>query len=100
MLVTVFAALALGIYAAVHHNRAGDLGVMAASQLGLAIPNFWLGILLILLFAVHLQWVSAGGFPGWSADAGGGLWEGLKALLLPALALAALQAAILARVMR
>jgi peptide/nickel transport system permease protein len=50
---------------------------MAASQLGIAIPNFWFAILLILLFAVKLQWVSAGGFPGWSEDDGGGLWPGL-----------------------
>jgi peptide/nickel transport system permease protein len=46
---------------------------MAASQLGIAIPNFWFAILLILLFAVKLQWVSAGGFPGWTEDDGGGL---------------------------
>ena len=100
MLLTVVVAIALGVYAAAHHNRLGDAGVMGLSQIGIAIPNFWLAILLILLFAVHLQWVSAGGFPGWSGDDGGGLWEGLKALLLPALALAAVQAAILARVTR
>jgi peptide/nickel transport system permease protein len=73
---------------------------MTISQLGIAIPNFWLAILLILLFAVQLQWVSAGGFPGWLEAEGGGLVEGLKALILPAVALAAVQAAILARVTR
>ena len=57
-------------------------------------------ILLILLFAVHLEWVSAGGFPGWSEDDGGGVGEGIKALLLPAMALAAVQTAILTRVTR
>ncbi len=100
MALTVVVALALGVYAAARHNRAGDVGVMALSQLGVAVPSFWLAILLILLFAVQLQWVSAGGFPGWSGDDGGGLWPGLKALLLPALSLAAVQAAILARVTR
>ena len=100
MALTVVVALALGVYAASRHNRAGDLGVMTLSQLGVAVPSFWLAILLILLFAVQLQWVSAGGFPGWSGDDGGGLWPGLKALLLPALSLAAVQAAILARVTR
>jgi peptide/nickel transport system permease protein len=100
MMLTVVVALALGVYAAANHNKPGDVGVMLLSQIGIAIPNFWLAILLILLFAVQLQWVSAGGFPGWSADDGGGPWEGLKALLLPALALAAVQAAILARVTR
>lgn len=97
---TVALALALGIYAASQQNKAGDVGVMTLSQLGLALPNFWLAILLILLFAVHLEWVSAGGFPGWSEDEGGGLGEGIKALLLPALALAAVQTAILTRVTR
>ena len=101
MALTVLVALALGVYAASHHNRAGDVGVMALSQLGVAMPSFWLAILLILLFAVKLQWVSAGGFPGWSGDDGGGCGHGLvKALLLPAVSLAAVQAAILARVTR
>ena len=100
MLLTVVLALSLGVFAASRHNRIGDLGVMAASQVGIAIPNFWFAILLILLFAVHLQWVSAGGFPGWSEDDGGGVLEGVKALILPAIALALVQAAILARVTR
>ncbi|HOL36360.1 MAG TPA: ABC transporter permease [Rubrivivax sp.] len=100
MALTVVLALALGVYAASRHNRLGDVGVMAASQLGIAIPNFWFAILLILLFAVQLHWVSAGGFPGWREDDGGGLWEGLKALVLPAVSLAAVQAAILARMTR
>jgi peptide/nickel transport system permease protein len=100
MALTVLLALALGLFAAARHNQIGDLGVMAASQVGIAIPNFWFAILLILLFAVNLQWVSAGGFPGWSEDDGGGLWEGIKALILPSIALALVQAAILARVTR
>ena len=100
MALTVVLALSLGVYAASRHNRLGDVGVMAASQLGIAIPNFWFAILLILLFAVQLQWVSAGGFPGWTEDEGGGVIEGFVALLLPALALALVQAAILARVTR
>jgi peptide/nickel transport system permease protein len=100
MALTVVVALVLGVYAASRHNRLGDVGVMTISQLGIAIPNFWLAILLILLFAVQLQWVSAGGFPGWLEEEGGGLVEGLKALILPAVALAAVQAAILARVTR
>jgi peptide/nickel transport system permease protein len=96
MALTVVAALAFGLYAAAHHNKLGDVSVMAASQLGLSIPNFWFAILLILLFAVQLQWVGAGGFPGWEE----GVWPGLKALILPALSLAVVQAAILARVTR
>ncbi len=100
MALTVVLALSLGLFAAARHNRLSDVGVMAASQLGIAIPNFWFAILLILVFAVKLQWVSAGGFPGWTEDEGGGLWDGVKSLLLPAIALALVQAAILARVTR
>jgi peptide/nickel transport system permease protein len=100
MALTLVLAVTLGLYAASRHNRLGDVGVMAASQVGIAIPNFWFAILLILVFAVNLQWVSAGGFPGWTEDDGGGLAEGLAALILPAIALALVQAAILARVTR
>lgn len=100
MVITVVLALGLGVYAASRHNTLGDVGVMAASQVGIAIPNFWFAILLILVFAVQLQWVSAGGFPGWREADGGGVLEGLKALALPAVALALVQAAILARVTR
>jgi peptide/nickel transport system permease protein len=96
MALTTVLALALGLYAASRHNRLGDVGVMALSQLGIAVPSFWFAILLVWLFAVKLHWVSAGGFPGWDD----GLWEGVKALLLPTLALAVFQTAILARITR
>ncbi|REC54198.1 ABC transporter permease [Rhodosalinus sediminis] len=85
-----------GIYAAARRGRAGDLAVMGATQLGIAVPNFWFAMMLVLLFSITLGWFGAGGFPGWEA----GLWPGLKALTLPAVALALPQAAILARVMR
>jgi peptide/nickel transport system permease protein len=96
MLLTTVLALALGVYAASHHNRLGDVGVMALGQLGIAVPSFWFAIVLILLFAVKAHWFSAGGFPGWDE----GAWAGFKALVLPAVALAAVQAAILARITR
>ena len=85
-----------GIYAASRRGGAGDAAVMGATQLGVAIPNFWFAMMLVLVFAINLRWFSAGGFPGW----GEGLFVGLKALTLPAIALALPQAAILARVMR
>ena len=96
MFLTSAIALSLGLYAASHHNRPGDVGVMVASQLGIAVPNFWFAILLILLFAVKLQWFSAGGFTGWDEDP----WEALLSLVLPAIALAVVQAAILTRITR
>jgi peptide/nickel transport system permease protein len=100
MMISVLLAVAAGVFAASHHRQAGDFVVMSLSQLGIAVPSFWFAILLILLFAVHLQWFGAGGFPGWREDEGGGLVPGLKALLLPATALAVVQAAVLARVTR
>ena len=96
MILTVALALGLGIFAAARHGRPADLLVMGLSQLGISIPNFWLGLLLILLFSVNLGWLSAGGFPGWQA----GPLRALSGLVLPSLALAAVQAAILARITR
>ena len=100
MTLTTVLALAAGLYAAARHNRLGDVGVMAASQLGIALPNFWFAILLILVFSVRLEWFAAGGFAGWTEEAGGGVWQGLQSLVLPAVALAVVQAAILARITR
>jgi peptide/nickel transport system permease protein len=123
MTLTVLAAIPLGLYAAARHNRVGDVAVMAASQVGIAVPSFWLAILLVLLFSVQLGWFDAGGFAGWQAPAdasadgaadlengtavvegGSGprwtaaaLWAGLQSLLLPAVALAAAQASVLTR---
>jgi peptide/nickel transport system permease protein len=85
-----------GIYAASRRGAPCDVAVMGATQLGVAIPNFWFAMMLVLVFAINLRWFSAGGFPGWDE----GLFTGLKALTLPAIALALPQAAILARVMR
>lgn len=96
MLIGVVISVPLGIYAARHQNRPGDMVVMFFSQLGLATPEFWLGILLILFFAVKLGLFSAGGFPGWSVDA----WGSLKALVLPAFALGVIRASILTRLTR
>jgi peptide/nickel transport system permease protein len=96
MALTTVLALVAGIYAAARHNKMGDVGIMGLTQVGIAIPNFWFAILLILLFSVHLKWFSAGGFPGWEE----GVWQGLKALMLPALSLAVVQSAILARITR
>ena len=96
MTLTTVLALVVGVYAASRHNRLGDVGLMGLTQIGIAVPNFWFAILLILLFSVHLQWFSAGGFPGWDE----GVADALKALLLPALSLAVVQAAILARITR
>jgi len=85
-----------GIFAASRRGRAGDIGVMGATQIGVAIPNFWFAMMLVLVFAINLRWFSAGGFAGWDE----GAFAAMKSLTLPAIALALPQAAILARVMR
>ena len=95
MAIAAAVALGAGVYAAERRGKAGDVAVMAASQFGLAIPNFWFGILLVLLFAVHWRIFPSGGFPGW-----GDPLKAMKALTLPALALGLVQAAILTRVTR
>jgi peptide/nickel transport system permease protein len=92
----ILVAVPLGVFAAWKHGRAGDWGVMAVTQVGISIPNFWFGILLVLVFAVTWQVFPAGGFPGWSAD----LPRSLLSLVLPALALSLSEIAILARVTR
>ncbi|RDI17001.1 peptide/nickel transport system permease protein [Pseudacidovorax intermedius] len=99
MLLTTVLALLVGMTAAARHNQLGDVGLMGLTQVGIAIPNFWFAILLILLFSVKLQWFSAGGFDGWGEGVGG-ILDGVKSLLLPALSLAVVQAAILARITR
>ncbi|QDL90908.1 ABC transporter permease [Paroceanicella profunda] len=88
-------ALPVGVLAAARRGGPADIAVMGATQLGIAVPNFWFAMMLVALFAISLRWFSAGGFPGWADPV-----AALKALTLPAVALALPQASILARVMR
>ncbi|MDQ2094135.1 ABC transporter permease [Rhodalgimonas zhirmunskyi] len=85
-----------GIWAAARRGRAADVTVMGVTQLGVAIPNFWFAMLMVLVFAINLRWFNAGGFAGWDE----GFFAAMKSLTLPAIALALPQASILARVMR
>ena len=89
-------AVPLGVYAATRYRRTADYLAMVVSQLGIAVPSFWSGLLLILFFSVQLGWFRSGGFEGWTS----GVWPGVKSLLLPALALGLFQAAVLVRATR
>nr|CAD6407352.1 ABC transporter permease [Rhizobium sp. Q54] len=89
-------AIPLGVEAARRHGGVWDFMIGLFSYLGIALPAFWFGLLLILLFSVRLGWMPAGGFPGWQE----GFGAGMQALLLPAIALALPQAAVLTRVTR
>ena len=96
MIFAIVLSIPMGIYSSLHRNRVGDYGIMVFSQIGLAVPAFWAGILLILLFAVNLHWFPAGGFQPWQADP----LRTLKTLLLPALSLGFVRAAVLTRMTR
>lgn len=89
-------AIPVGIFTASRRGRPADTTIMGVTQLGIALPNFWLALLLVYVFAISLRLVPAGGFAGWET----GTWTALKSLLLPAFALALPQAAILARITR
>jgi len=95
LVIAVGIGVPLGVAAAARWRQGPDRAASVFAQVGIAIPDFWFGLLLILLFSTTLQWFSAGGFPGW-----GDPLAALKALLLPAIALALPQAAILTRVTR
>lgn len=96
ILVSTALAIPLGVAAASRRDGPLDRAILVFSQLGVAVPNFWIGLLFILFFSTRLGWLPAGGFPGWQE----GFVEGFRALLLPALALALPQAAVLTRVTR
>lgn len=96
LLLSIIIAFPVGLIAASRRGKFSDYSIMGATQMGIAVPNFWFAMLLVLVFSINLKWFGAGGFPGWE----NGLLAGLKALTLPAIALALPQASILARVMR
>ena len=96
ILISTSLALLLGVTAAANRDRAIDRAVQGFAQLGIAVPDFWIGLLLILLFSTSLNWFSAGGWSGWSEGAG----KALAGLILPAIALALPQAGVLTRVTR
>jgi peptide/nickel transport system permease protein len=95
MAIAVAIGVSLGVAAAAHPRQAPDRAASTFALIGTSVPDFWFGILFILLFSTKLHWFSAGGFPGWSDPA-----AAIKSLLLPAVALALPQAAVLTRVTR
>ena len=87
-----------GVLAAARRGNLADTTVMGVAQIGVALPNFWLGLLFILLFAVLLPWFPAGGFAGWDKGAWAAIHSLRSCLALALAALALPQAAILSRV--
>lgn len=97
MLVALLISIPLGIVAAVRHRQPLGAVLSGLSQVGIAIPAFWLGILLITLVAVRMRLLPAGGFPdaGWADPSGA-----LRSLMLPVTVLGIAQGAILMRYVR
>jgi peptide/nickel transport system permease protein len=92
----VLLAVPLGILAAVRQHSALDYGVLVFAQAGLALPSFWVGILLILLFALSWRWLPSGGYVPWGQSPLGAL----RSLAMPILALGLPVAGVLARLVR
>lgn len=96
IVLSIAIAIPLGVAAAAGRGSVIDAAASLFSQTSIAVPGFWVALLLILLFSTALGWMPAGGFPGWS----NGVLPALRALLLPAVALALPQAGVLTRVTR
>lgn len=96
MVVALAVAFPLGIYAATHHGRLSDTVVRVASQVGVSVPDFWLGIVFILVFSVTLGWLPPSGYVPITEDPLG--W--LQRVTMPALAVGLVSGAILTRFVR
>jgi len=96
VLIALAIAIPSGVLAAVRRNTVWDVLASGASLCGVSVPNFWLGIMLILFFAVRLGWLPASGFvPLWESPI-----ANLQRMVMPAFVLGAALAAVLMRQMR
>ncbi|MEO7242186.1 MAG: ABC transporter permease [Variovorax sp.] len=96
LLLTVALGVPCGVIAAVKANTWIDQAVLTFALFGVSVPNFWLSLMLIVLFGVMLDWLPAGGYIPFADDPVG--W--FKCLILPAFSLALLQVGLLARITR
>jgi peptide/nickel transport system permease protein len=96
LLLTTIMGTLLGVLAAVRHNSWLDQGSMVAALIGLSIPDFWFGLVLIILFGVTLGWLPTGGFVPFTED----FWGWVRYMTLPALTLAFTQMGVIARMSR
>jgi len=95
-LIAVLIGVPAGVVSARYHNSLVDQSFMAAALLGLSIPNFLLGLLMILVFGVWLGWLPVAGY----APLDAGLWANTRSLLMPSVSLGLVQSALIARITR
>jgi peptide/nickel transport system permease protein len=96
MALTLLIGISCGVVAALYRNRWMDQAAMIFALIGVSLPNFWLGLMLIVVFSVHLGWLPTGGYVAWQDDLVG--W--LRTATMPAVTLALLQIGLLARITR
>jgi peptide/nickel transport system permease protein len=94
--ISILIAIPIGVLAAKKRGTSVDRVFMLIAMIGLSLPSFLLGLLLMLLFGVHLKWLPAAGYQPISA----GIWEHIRYMILPAFALGTIQAAVIARMTR
>ena len=95
-LIAVLLGVPAGIISARYHNSAVDQSLMGLALLGLSIPNFLLGLLMILVFGVWLGWLPVAGY----VPLDEGLWRNTRSLLMPSVSLGLVQSALIARITR
>jgi peptide/nickel transport system permease protein len=97
MLLAILVAAPLGVVAAMRHRSRLGLGIAGLSQLGIALPTLWVGLVLAIIFAVLLRWLPVQGFPttGWAQPA-----RAVRSLVLPCVTLALSEGAVLLRFVR
>jgi peptide/nickel transport system permease protein len=96
LVLTLILGLASGILAAMRQNSWVDQAAMVFAMLGISMPNFWIGLMMIVLFSVHLGWLPTGGYVPIEQD----FWGWLRTATMPAVSLALLQVGLLARITR
>ena len=96
IVISVLIGVPAGIAAALRPNSLSDTAIMAFAMLGLSLPSFFAGLILIFFFAVGLGWMPAGGFVGFTEDP----WEWFRHIIMPAFSLGFVQCALIARMTR
>jgi peptide/nickel transport system permease protein len=96
LVLTIAFGLLGGIVAALKQNSWADQAAMMLAMIGISMPSFWIGLMMIVVFSVHLGWLPTGGYVNFTDDP----WQWLRAATMPAVSLALLQMGLLTRITR